>query len=625
MSIELRDLSKRFGDLVVVNRVDLEVHDGELLVLLGSSGSGKSTILRIIAGLTPPDSGTITLNGRDVTALPPQARGVGFVFQNYSNFRHMSAAQNIEFGLRIRNVPPEQRRLRSDELLELVGMAGLGARFPDQLSGGQQQRVAIARALAYEPAVLLLDEPFGALDVKIRSQLRASLRAVQRRLGVTTILVTHDQEEAFELADRIGVLERGRLIEAGTPEQLYYRPRTEYAATFIGGGNVLVGRAEAGAIRLGSARLPLRPQDPAHDEGAPARVMFRPESLELSPQPFQGQAGLHQLARGAVRERVFAGSLERVRLEVDGLQGARPLAPSPVYGERRTLLEAAAPADPGRRPAAPGEAVWIGVRDYHVLQPTGLHLLICFDPSPGGQAAAETGCTLALAANGPATLLGVAADQQQRERLEPLMRPFLTQAPSIEAQVRQGHAAVEILEALAEGTYEVVVVGRSRRIEHEPLRIGSTALRLLEASTTPILLVSHPVRSIRSVMICTAAGEPGKADVLFGGRLARRTGATVHVAYVAWPGAAGPDLTRAERHLAEAQASLELLGVPARTRLVRHAGVAEGILQAAEEQAADLLVIGAPAPFERPFLRGPDLALQIVRASTRPVLVVPMT
>ncbi|HLB64496.1 MAG TPA: ABC transporter ATP-binding protein, partial [Anaerolineales bacterium] len=274
MSILLSDLTKRFGDHAVVSRVNLQIEDGELFVLLGSSGSGKSTILRMIAGLTPPDEGRILLHGRDVTYLPPQARGTGFVFQNYSNFRHMSAAHNIEFGLRIRKVSRSERRQRSEELLDLVGMSGLGRRYPDQLSGGQQQRVAIARALAYQPAVLLLDEPFGALDVKIRTQLRESLKSVQRRLRVTTILVTNDQEEAFELADRIGVVDRGLLVEVGTPQDLYYRPSSEYSATFIGGGNVLVGRAEGGAIRLGAASFPLRSGDPHHDEGAPVRVLF---------------------------------------------------------------------------------------------------------------------------------------------------------------------------------------------------------------------------------------------------------------------------------------------------------------------------------------------------------------
>src|SRR5512143_1945350 len=241
MSIVLDGLSKRFAGRAVVDDVRLEIADGELFVLLGASGSGKSTVLRMIAGLSAIDAGTIQLMGQDVTTLDPQRRGVGFVFQNYSIFQHMTAAENIGFGLRIRGVSRRQRRQKSEELLDLVGLGGLGERYASELSGGQQQRVALARALAYEPKVLLLDEPFGALDVKIRSQLRRSFREIQKRLAVTTILVTHDQEEAFEIADRIGVIERGRLIEVGAPEELYRRPGSLYAATFLGAGTVFVG------------------------------------------------------------------------------------------------------------------------------------------------------------------------------------------------------------------------------------------------------------------------------------------------------------------------------------------------------------------------------------------------
>jgi sulfate transport system ATP-binding protein len=226
VSIVLDRLTKLYAGRRVVDGVSLEVGDGELFVLLGSSGSGKSTVLRLIAGLAREDEGTITLFGRDVTGLAAQERGVGFVFQNYSIFRHMTVTRNIEFGLRLRRVPRSERKRRSDELLELIGLGGLGGRFAHELSGGQQQRVALARALAYEPRVLLLDEPFGALDAKIRIQLRRTLREIQRALKVTTILVTHDQDEAFELGDRIGVVEQGRLLEVGSAEAHYARPHS---------------------------------------------------------------------------------------------------------------------------------------------------------------------------------------------------------------------------------------------------------------------------------------------------------------------------------------------------------------------------------------------------------------
>src|SRR5436853_313800 len=211
MSIRLEGLAKSFGGQPVVKPTSLEVRDGELFVLLGASGSGKSTVLRMVAGLTAPDAGGIWLRDRDVTRLPPQERGIGFVFQNYSIFRHMSVGENIEFPLKIRKMPAAERARKREELLDRVGLGGFGNRYAHQLSGGQQQRVALARALVHEPSVLLLDEPFGALDVKIRSQLRRNLREIQQQLGVTAILVTHDQEEAFELADRIGLMERAEL------------------------------------------------------------------------------------------------------------------------------------------------------------------------------------------------------------------------------------------------------------------------------------------------------------------------------------------------------------------------------------------------------------------------------
>ena len=257
MSIVLQDLTKHYGQQIVVDHVSLEVANGELFVLLGASGSGKSTILRIIAGLVPMHGGRVFLQGRDVTNMPPQQRSTGFVFQNYSLFRHMTVADNITFGLTVRKTKPKARARKAEELLDLVGLAGMGNRLPRQLSGGQQQRVAVARALAFEPAVLLLDEPFGALDNKIRQQLRQAMRQIQQKLGVTTILVTHDQEEAFEVGDRIGVIEKGRLLEVGSPKELYSRPQNEYVARFLGGANLLAGQGENGQVRVGPVRHPV--------------------------------------------------------------------------------------------------------------------------------------------------------------------------------------------------------------------------------------------------------------------------------------------------------------------------------------------------------------------------------
>jgi len=273
MSILLEQLTKRYDGHPVVNNVSLEVGDGEFFVLLGSSGSGKTTILSLIAGLTGVDQGRVLLHGRDVTYLPTQQRKVGFVFQNYALFESMDVAENVEFGLRIRKVPGAARHQRRDELLELVGLAGLGSRMPRQLSGGQQQRVALARALAYQPDVLLLDEPLGALDAKIRAELRRNLKSIQRTLGIATILVTHDQEEAFDLGDRIGVMSFGRLLEIGTPDELYQKPQTEFVASFLGSGNLLLGKISSRGVQLGSLQFPFT-QDIRQDIGEGASRCF---------------------------------------------------------------------------------------------------------------------------------------------------------------------------------------------------------------------------------------------------------------------------------------------------------------------------------------------------------------
>src|SRR5689334_18391238 len=279
MSIVLEQLSKRYEGHPVVNNVSLEVADGEFFVLLGPSGSGKSTVLRMIAGLAGIDQGRVSLNGRDVTALLPQQRDTGFVFQNYALFRHMSVGDNVEFALRIRKIGTAERRRRRDELLEMVGLAGLGARMPHQLSGGQQQRVALARALAHQPAVLLLDEPFGALDAKIRIEVRRALRRIQTELKITTIFVTHDQEEAFELADRLGVMNFGRLLEVGTPSELYQHPQTEFVATFLGTTNLMVGESTAEGVQVGPVSFPINADSKRIELASSSQrvqVLFRP-------------------------------------------------------------------------------------------------------------------------------------------------------------------------------------------------------------------------------------------------------------------------------------------------------------------------------------------------------------
>jgi sulfate transport system ATP-binding protein len=242
VSIEVQSVSKRFGEFAALDDVSLTVPEGSLTALLGPSGSGKSTLLRIVAGLEEPDEGTVRLDDRDVTVARPQDRGVGFVFQHYAPFAHMSVRENVAFGLRIRKRPRAEVQERVDELLALVGLTKWGGQRPDQLSGGQRQRMALARALAVEPRVLLLDEPFGALDANVRSELRRWLRRLHDEQGVTTVLVTHDQEEAMEIADTIAVMNAGQIEQVGSPREVYDAPATDFVMGFIGPVSHIQGR-----------------------------------------------------------------------------------------------------------------------------------------------------------------------------------------------------------------------------------------------------------------------------------------------------------------------------------------------------------------------------------------------
>src|ERR1700749_3997427 len=241
IAITVRDANKRYGDFVALDHVDFVVPTGSLTALLGPSGSGKSTLLRTIAGLDQPDTGTVTIYGRDVTRVPPQRRGIGFVFQHYAAFKHLTVRDNVAYGLKIRKRPKAEIKEKVDHLLEVVGLSGFDGRYPNQLSGGQRQRMALARALAVDPQVLLLDEPFGALDAKVREDLRAWLRRLHDEVHVTTVLVTHDQHEALDVADRIAVLNKGRIEQVGSPTQVYDSPANPFVMSFLGAVSVLNG------------------------------------------------------------------------------------------------------------------------------------------------------------------------------------------------------------------------------------------------------------------------------------------------------------------------------------------------------------------------------------------------
>src|SRR5919107_978317 len=279
----VRSLSKSFKGTRVLEDVSFDVGVGEALVLLGASGSGKTTILRIIAGLEQPDAGSVHLHGRDVTELPARERGVGVIFQSYALFPRMNVEENVGYGLRIRGRKRRDVREKVARLLELVHLEEHRKKLPSQLSGGQQQRVAIARTLAYEPQVLLFDEPFGALDAQTRVRLRREIRVLLREVNVPAVFITHDQEEALELGDRIAVLHAGHLEQVGTPEEVYNRPETEYVATFLGAANLLLGVvAEGNRVELGTASIEAGDDAARFRVGQPVKLVFRPEDVRLS-------------------------------------------------------------------------------------------------------------------------------------------------------------------------------------------------------------------------------------------------------------------------------------------------------------------------------------------------------
>ena len=313
-AVTTREVSKAFGGLRALDSVSIDFPDGRLYALLGPSGSGKTTLLRIIAGFEFPDSGRITIAGQPVERLPVERRDIGMMFQNYALFPNMSVLDNVAFGLTVRDTPREEIRRRVGETLELVKLTGLEARRPHQLSGGQKQRVALARAIVIRPRVLLLDEPLSALDKALRVDMQVELRRIQREIGITTIFVTHDQEEALTLSDRIGMLRDGRVVQEGVPSEVYERPRSVFAARFLGDANIFEGRVERDTVLLpDGSRIATHERPPAGQDAA--IVAVRPEKMRLAEGP--AEAGANAI-EAVVTQQIFAGSSLMYHLDWQG-------------------------------------------------------------------------------------------------------------------------------------------------------------------------------------------------------------------------------------------------------------------------------------------------------------------
>jgi sulfate transport system ATP-binding protein len=333
-AVEVRNVSKSFGATAVLRDINFDVEEGEILVLLGASGSGKTTILRIISGLETQDEGTIAFDGRDVSELPARLRSTGVIFQSYALFPKMNVERNIGYGLRLRQRSAEDIEARVNELVELVHLDEHRRKRPAQLSGGQQQRVAIARALAYEPEVLLFDEPFGALDAQIRTRLRREIRSLLKEIKVPSIFITHDQEEALELGDRIAVLNAGRIEQIGTPYEVYMYPQTEFVATFLGAANLLVGKVEKANFVSGPISIPLDEPGRFRD-GQSIKLVFRPEDVFLR-KPENLKQSYQQLADAIVEEVSFVGAYERLQIRLETAESqtvvvTRPKTETSVY------------------------------------------------------------------------------------------------------------------------------------------------------------------------------------------------------------------------------------------------------------------------------------------------------
>jgi sulfate transport system ATP-binding protein len=580
MSIALDQVTKRYQEQPVVNDVSIEVGEGEFFVLLGPSGSGKSTLLRAIAGLTGIDHGRISLHGRDVTHVRARDRGVGLVFQNYALFRHMTVADNIEFALRVRRMKRAERVSRRKELLKLVALEGLDERLPGQLSGGQQQRVAVARALAHKPQVLLLDEPFGALDAKIREELRRTIRSVQRELGITTVLVTHDQEEAFALADTIGVMNHGRLLEVGQPQDLYAQPATRFVATFLGAANLLLARQGADGIRFGATPVNAEASERVH-AGREHEVVavLRPEEVEVTDS--REQLSSNYIARGAVEEVAFTGALERLRIRLLDEPCAAQLLGSGSAAEARLEVTR---TQPERRdlPLRAGTQVAIGARRLHIL-PTPISSFLACAPTEAEAEELAREPLLESLSTRMKTRVGLRAIDARDSAPAPFAGVAAitagdNAAATVEWLMQHGAAEVLVLPRQAPSPARVYIHWTDEAVRRATLAVSASLLRHVSAEAVYLGIVAE------------GAQGTGRAAPMRKLLDARSEAQSVHGLEMRTELAIGETVTEITRNLSAGTAQMLVLGITD----IHHAGTAYRSLLAAQPGWPVLIVYRPP-------------------------------
>lgn len=618
MSLVLEQVTKWFDGYPALNNISCKVAEHELVVFVGPNGCGKSTLLQVLAGFTKAERGTILLDDQSLNHLPVAARSIGYVGPEYGLFPQMTVAENIAVGLRLRTVPVALQQQRCDTLLEMVGLGGWGNCLPKQLSAGQVVRAALARALAHEPRLLLLDEPFAHLDGNARIELQRTLQTLHNELPITTILATHDQSVAFALANRIGVMSLGRLLEFDTPEQLYRRPQTEFVATFLGSANILLGQVTEGGVRVGPYYFDLDEQPQLHhlDEARRVQVLFRPEDVVVVNSP----KDLHcpPLGRGELESVTFSGAFEWLRIRLPPIPGVRPLSPPIDYGGRSFVVEATRGQDQIQRlRLAPGDQVWVGLHHVHVLTHPGLRFLVLNDGSSEAQAAIALAGKMAQLTHARITLLsygpkGIAQQTQAQQIFEKNggRQPY---------ELRTTSQSIEefLSDEISRQPCDLIVLGQ--RAGHN-LQLAE---KIMQSGDHHLLLVPQHQQVPKQALICVAQGEPGKQDVLFAGRLIRHLGTQATV-FTALPsiGRGQVTLQKAQAFLEGGVGALELLGVRADTAM--HVGsVVDGVTKQWRTKSYDLLVLGTPLPDPTGKISFNNSFKQLARQATQhPVLIV---